>query len=101
MNHDANDHDNDPYGSDGPSARDLDRLKDDTRSCPNCTSDIWDQADQCPVCGFPLDGSEPLPGEEGARTVMKFVIGMIVFGMLAGSGVLWFLFSAPPPGATP
>ena len=50
----------------GPSAEDLDRFGDETRACPHCGSDAWDQAKLCHVCGEelddkPSDGSPPMP----------------------------------------
>ncbi len=35
----------------GPSPEDLDRFGGDTACCPDCGSEIWDQADICPDCG--------------------------------------------------
>ncbi len=51
---------------DGPSAEDLDRFGAETRTCPHCGSEVWDQAKDCHVCGEnldepPRDGSPPLP----------------------------------------
>lgn len=50
---------------DGPSAEDLDRFGDETRTCPHCGSEVWDQAKDCHVCGEEIDappkGQPPLP----------------------------------------
>ncbi len=38
----------------GPSAHDLDRFGSELRTCPNCKSTIYDQAEMCPECGWYL-----------------------------------------------
>ncbi|MFI4898030.1 MAG: hypothetical protein ACIARR_09410 [Phycisphaerales bacterium JB059] len=49
----------------GPSAEDLDRFGDETRTCPHCGSETWDQAQVCHVCGeeleAPVKGQPPMP----------------------------------------
>lgn len=50
----------------GPSAEDLDRFGGETRTCPHCASEVWDQAVRCHVCGEeidrpPHDATPPLP----------------------------------------
>lgn len=42
----------------GPSAADLDRFGDEMVTCPECGSDIYDQAEICPNCGRLLSGPE-------------------------------------------
>ncbi len=48
------------YGDDpeGPSSEDLERFGDEFRTCPECGSLVYDQAEVCQACGHVFGGDE-------------------------------------------
>ena len=76
------DWENEGLDPDGPSPEDLERFGSELRTCPECGSDVYDQAEMCPVCGRAL--SQPSSGP-GALTI---AIALVLVAMLAGV-VVW------------
>jgi uncharacterized paraquat-inducible protein A len=58
----------------GPSAEDLDRFSDETRACPECSAEVYDEASVCPRCGHIFEGDP----EGASRKPMWAVIGVIL-----------------------
>lgn len=58
----------------GPSAADLARFGSVIVSCPNCTTDIHDEATMCPTCGHAMGhvASEPV------KSKTRFAVGTAV-----------------------
>lgn len=70
-------HDDAWMDPEGPSEADLERFGGSTRACPNCGSDVYDEATICPVCGEVLG-----EGTGSGRTPM-WVIGVAVLVLAA------------------
>ncbi|USO00036.1 MAG: zinc-ribbon domain-containing protein [Phycisphaeraceae bacterium] len=45
----------------GPSAADLERFGDEFRTCPECGSQVYDQAPLCPECGHAFEERTKAP----------------------------------------
>lgn len=58
----------------GPSEADLARFGGVILSCPNCTTDVHDEAALCPTCGYAMGdvASEPATGKS------KYAVGTAV-----------------------
>ena len=87
----------------GPSDEDLKELdseETDTRRCPKCGREVYEDADRCPQCG------QWITVEEGKakRGLAGVVLAIIILGLVA---VLVVIFAFPPgsqptgPGAAP
>ncbi len=72
----------------GPSECDLERFGSDTIACPNCTSDIPDDALQCGVCGLWLEEADLL----GASSKMSpRLVGGVALALVVAL-VAWVIF---------
>ena len=72
----------------GPSDYDLKRFGSATISCPNCTSDIPDDALQCGVCGLWLEDADRIgSGSKMSPKLMGGVAVALVIALLA-----WAIF---------
>jgi hypothetical protein len=56
--------------------------------CPECASEVSDQAVSCPKCGLPLGGTPTTP--------TKPTVGIVVAGVLGVIGLWWALSSFTP-----
>lgn len=65
----------------GPSDADIERFGAETRVCPSCKAEVWDDASLCPSCGLVLDDAASRGG---------FKAAVITAGLVAG-GVAFFL----------
>ena len=85
-----NDHDlDDPAGYDpdegldsgldpeGPSAEDLDRFGAEMKTCPECSSEVYDQAESCHVCGHQFASAS-----NGLPLWMTVVVATLIVAML-------------------
>ena len=76
----TDEYDNPPYfdegddalDPDGPSAADIERFGDDSKACPECGSDVYDQTEMCPSCGYVFE--EP----SGAQKRWVVVVAAVV-----------------------
>jgi len=59
----------------GPSADDIDRFGSETRLCPECGAEVWDEASICPRCGLALDDAISSPRN------LILTIGLILGGI--------------------
>jgi len=71
----------DSIDPDGPSEHDLDRFGSEFKTCPECGSEAYDQAELCPSCGHAFDGADKL-------TNMP-MWAMLVAGTLVVVFILW------------
>jgi len=69
----------------GPSAEDLARFGGETRPCPECATDVYDEASVCPRCGHVFEGDGA-----GAKMPMWVVVGAIaaLLGFLVIYGLM-------------
>ncbi|MEO0513319.1 MAG: hypothetical protein AAF108_10560 [Planctomycetota bacterium] len=64
----------------GPSAIDLERFGSETRFCPTCSAEVWDQTDVCHECGGTI-------GTQTADTLeSRSRIGLLILLVLLGFG---------------
>jgi uncharacterized protein (DUF983 family) len=68
----------------GPSAEDMERFGGATRHCPECKTELYDDAEVCWKCGHMLSGVAP-----GPKT-WKLVTAMVVVMVIVG-GMLWWI----------
>lgn len=68
---------------DGPIDRDVERFGGDTHPCPNCGTEVYDQAEWCHRCGQvlgdPADAAGPKPW---IMITIALVIAAFVLGLL-------------------
>ncbi|MEL7474106.1 MAG: hypothetical protein AAGK04_12380 [Planctomycetota bacterium] len=64
------------HDPEGPSEADLARFGSDTRACPNCGSDVYDEATVCQTCGEII--SETKSASKG-WVVWVAIIALIAF----------------------
>lgn len=64
-----------PEEGDGPSAADLDRFAGETRACPACGREVYDDAEVCYHCGAAMSG--------GRSAVPKWWVVVIVVAVAA------------------
>lgn len=62
----------------GPSADDIDRFGSDTRLCPECSAEVWDEASICPDCGCAFD--DAISNPRSARNLI-LTAGLILGGV--------------------
>ena len=62
----------------GPSDDDILRFGADFVTCPNCTSDVYDQATICPTCGITLDDTATLTDTKKMSPALIGVIAVVV-----------------------
>lgn len=67
---------------DAPSEADVYRFSAQTRRCPRCRREVYDEIDLCPKCGFAFDAEGP------ARPPWWVIAGTI--GALAGMLLFFF-----------
>lgn len=72
----------DSIDPDGPTESDLERFGGEFKTCPECGSEAYDQAELCPSCGHAFDGED--------KTSSVPVWAMVI---AAGLVVLLLLFS--------
>lgn len=68
----------------GPSAEDLERFGGETRPCPSCRREIYDESPFCPRCGHALGASD----EPAARPP----VWMLVAAAAALGAILFIAF---------
>lgn len=63
---------------DGPSAEDLERFGSETDACPECGSEVYDQAELCHVCGHAIErGPGSIPTWVGVAAAVG-VLGLLL-----------------------
>lgn len=77
---DREQHDSDGPDPEGPSASDLAKFGGDTRSCPACGEDLYDDAAVCSGCGHALSASTP----RRRGWVVALVVLFLIFAVLGG-----------------
>ena len=73
----------------GPSQEDIDRFEHETGFCPDCGSEVWDEAYACPECGEVIEGRiarikpDPAGSRIGFRTtvVLVAVLVLVLLGL--------------------
>lgn len=77
----------DPH-HEGPSDADLDRFGGETRPCPECRGEVYDESEWCPRCGHAMSSEEMASATPGVKpwvvatalaVVAAFVAAMIAF----------------------
>jgi hypothetical protein len=72
----------------GPSDSDVARFGGETRPCPECRADVYDESEWCPKCGHAFSAEEMASATPGVKpwvvvtgvvVVAAFVLTMIVF----------------------
>jgi uncharacterized membrane protein YvbJ len=75
----------------GPSPEDIDRFggEDQDAWCPNCGTQVWDDAEFCPSCGDQIGGQTQSrrPAERELRQRWIVVVAILVL-----IGFLWWFF---------
>ena len=69
----------------GPSEEDMERFGGATRTCPECRTELYDDADVCWKCGHAL-----MSRTREHKPWAIVVAGLIVVGLLAG--YVWWMF---------
>lgn len=73
------DWDDEGLDPDGPSRADLERFGDEFRTCPECGSAVYDQAELCHRCGHAFEEKSSSPP---IWALMVAVVVLVVFVML-------------------
>ena len=79
-----------PYDNeddDGPSAEDIERFGGETRTCPECGKEVFDDSAVCYHCGHAFEGTAEGAPDKTKTWVLVVVIVMVaafVLGLAAG-----------------
>lgn len=67
---------------DGPSQADLERFSSEFKQCPNCSEEVYDQAEFCTACHHAFDGADSPRGIPAWAYVLAFVlvVTLLLFG---------------------
>ncbi len=70
-----------------PSAEDLERFSAETRACPECSTEVYDEASVCPRCGHIFEGDAPggatrMPMWAVAGAILALLAFLLVYGLL-------------------
>jgi hypothetical protein len=77
----------DDEDDDGPTAEDLERFGGETRTCPECKKEVFDDTAVCYHCGHAFMGTaHGAPGKSKTWIIVIVVllIGIFVFGAMRG-----------------
>ena len=81
----------------GPGPEDLRRFGGETARCPECSAEIWDDAERCPRCGSWVDGPAmgrtALEGWLKKRWLLLVTLAAVAALLLAFLGRIPSLFS--------
>lgn len=67
----------------GPSEDDIQRFGADFVTCPNCSSDVYDQAAVCPTCGMHLGDTASITDKKRMSPALIAVIAVLVMAAFA------------------
>lgn len=73
------DFENEGLDPEGPSPADLERFGDEFRTCPECGSDVYDQAEMCPKCGRAFEHHTSTPVWLIPLVVFVLVVFVLVY----------------------
>lgn len=62
----------------GPSDADIERFGAEFVSCPNCTTDVYDQAEVCPTCNFTLGDTAALSDKKRLSPALIGAVALVV-----------------------
>ena len=77
----------------GPSQEDIDRFEHETGFCPECGSEVWDEAYACPVCDEVIEGriARNKPDPAGARIGFRSTVILVAVLVLVLLGLAFKL----------
>lgn len=74
---------------DGPSPEDLERFGGQTRTCPECRKEVFDDTAICYHCGHAFEGTaDGAPGRPRPWIIVTVVLLVLAFVFFAVSGVI-------------
>ena len=62
----------------GPSDADVARFSADWVTCPNCSSDVYDEATICPTCGIDMGDTAAISDKKGIPPAAVAAIALVV-----------------------
>ncbi|MEM1424175.1 MAG: hypothetical protein AAGH64_09250 [Planctomycetota bacterium] len=66
----------------GPSEADVARFSADWVTCPNCSSDVYDEATICPTCGVHMGDTAGLSDKNGIPPAVLAALAIVVVGAI-------------------
>ena len=78
----------------GPLPEDIDRFDHETGFCPECGSEVWDEAYACPECGEMIEGriARIQPDPDGSRIGLRTSVVLVLVLVLVLLGLALRLF---------